>query len=657
MPEPDKVLPFPEKELKRHQKVALIGNPNVGKSVLFGLLGGRYVSVSNYPGTTVEIARIETTLDGEKISIWDTPGVHLLTPMSEAEKVTRDILLSEGIDAVIHVADAKNLRRSLLLSLELAEMGIPFLLNLNMEDESAARGIQIDKQELSSLLGVPVIGTIATKKIGIDELKNNIRSAAKAIFPFHYSSEIETAINRIEAKLPSSRLTKRSVALMLIAGDETLHDWLSPKIGPVPMREIGEIRKELVKNFAEPLLYHINRERLRRVDEILEKVMNGQSGRKTGWLERFGNLSMHPVGGFVVLTAVLYALYQFVGKVGAQIGVDWFERLLFGRYLNPWAKALFASLFSNTPLVQDLFVGPYGLITMGLTYAFGIIFPIVLTFFIFFGIMEDSGYLPRLAVMLNRLFRFMGLNGKAVIPMVLGLGCDTMATLTSRIMETKKERVILTLLLALGVPCSAQLGIILGMFRSLPPWAPLLWGGVVGGVMIMAGFLASRVLSGERSDFIAEIPPIRRPLLRNSLQKTVARLEWYLKEVTPLFLLATLFLFLIDRLRFMGAIQNAASPLVVGLLDLPRESIEVFLAAFFRRDYAATYFFNLFNKGLLDSIQAVVALIVLTLFIPCLANLLIIVKERGARAAATMVGLVYLIAFTVGGVVNYILRL
>lgn len=653
---PGKTIP-PSIEPARHRQIALIGNPNVGKSVLFGLLGGHYASVANYPGTTVEVSSVETTLGHHKVAIWDTPGVNLLVPMSEAERVTRDILLTEPIDAVIQVADAKNLRRSLLLSLQLAEMEIPFLLNLNMEDESSKRGIAIDKEQLAALLGIPIAGTIAIRKKGIAELKQKIASTRASTFSFHYSQEIEEAVRKIEIHLPASRISKRSIALMILAGDKSLNDWLSLVLPPPVMKEIEHIQNETAEKFAEPLLYLMNRERLKQVDRLLKTVFIKKTGQKREWIELFGKAAMHPVGGFVVLTGVLFALYEFVGKFGAQTGVNWLEKVLFGQYLNPWAKTLFSALFASSPFLRDLFVGPYGLITMGLTYAFGIIFPIVTTFFLFFGLMEDSGYLPRLAVMMNRLFRVIGLNGRAVVPMVLGLGCDTMATVSSRIMDTKKERVILTFLLALGVPCSAQLGIILGMFGSLPRWAPFLWGGVVGGVMILMGFLASRVLRGETSDFIAEIPPIRRPLLKNILTKTIARLEWYLKEVTPLFLIATFFLFLLDRLHLIATIQDAASPLIVKGLDLPPQATEVFLAGFLRRDYAATFFFDLFNKGMIDSTQAIVALIVITLFVPCLANVLMIIKERGARTAIVMVGLIYLIAFTAGGIVNFILRI
>ena len=236
--------------------------------------------------------------------------------------------------------------------------------------------------------------------------------------------------------------------------------------------------------------------------------------------------------GLAVLFVVLYLVYRFVGVLAAGTAVDFFEDIVFGRFVNPLvtsgvdrAAAAVGSTFGigarRDQLVRDMLVGPYGLVTVALTYALAIILPIVTAFFLAFSVLEDSGYLPRLAVMVNRAFQAMGLNGKAVLPMVLGLGCDTMATLTARIMETRKERLLVTLLLALGIPCSAQLGVILGLFGALPAWAPVVWGGVVLGVLFVVGFLAARLLPGETSDLILELPPIRRPQLGNVVMKTV----------------------------------------------------------------------------------------------------------------------------------------
>jgi ferrous iron transport protein B len=293
---------------------------------------------------------------------------------------------------------------------------------------------------------------------------------------------------------------------------------------------------------------------------------------------------------------------------------------------------------------------------MGLTYALAIVLPIVGTFFFAFGLLEDSGYLPRLAVMMNRLFKVMSLNGKAVLPMVLGLGCDTMATLTTRVLETKKERILVTLLLALGVPCSAQIGVMVGMFSGLPPKATIIWGGVVIGSMIVVGFLAGKLIPGEKADFILEIPPLRVPTLANILIKTLARMEWFLKEAVPLFLLGTLFLFAFDRMGLLKILQNLAEPIVVQFLGLPAKATESFLLGFLRRDYGAAGLFVMVKAGELDALQAVVSLVTITLFIPCLANLLMIIKERGLGQALAMAAFIFPFALMVGGGLNYLLH-
>jgi ferrous iron transport protein B len=242
------------------------------------------------------------------------------------------------------------------------------------------------------------------------------------------------------------------------------------------------------------------------------------------------------------------------------------------------------------------------------------------------------------------------------LPMVLGLGCDTMATLTARIMETRKERVLVTLLLALGVPCSAQLGVILGLFGALPIWAPMVWGGVVLGVLFAVGFLAARLLPGERSDLILEMPPIRRPQIGNIVIKTVGRLEWYLKEAVPIFVLGTLMLFALDAVGALTRIVHVSEPAVVGLLHLPPQAAEAFLVGFFRRDYGSAGIYAMFGHGLLTPVQAVVALVTITLFVPCVANFFVIVKEHGWRTAVAMSGFIFPFAFVVGAILNLALR-
>jgi ferrous iron transport protein B len=308
------------------------------------------------------------------------------------------------------------------------------------------------------------------------------------------------------------------------------------------------------------------------------------------------------------------------------------------------------------PLFRDFLIGPYGMISMALSYAIAIVLPIVGTFFLGFGILEDSGYLPRLAVMVDRIFKKIGCNGKAVLPMILGLGCDTMATLTTRILETRKERIIVTLLLALGIPCSAQLGVILGMLGNVGPAATVTWAAILAGIILVVGYLASKVIPGESSDFILEIPPIRLPQAGNLLVKTMARIEWYLREAVPLFLLGTFILFVADRLGWLLWLQKASEPLVVGVLSLPPKTSEAFLIGFLRRDYGAAGLFDMARAGLLSNLQVVVSLVTITLFIPCLANFLVIVKEQGTKVAAGMALFIFPFAILVGALLNFAAR-
>ncbi len=636
-------------------RVALVGNPNVGKSVIFGWLTGQYVAVSNYPGTTVEVAQGNSKVGGRRRVIVDTPGINNLIPMSEDERVTRDILLDDEDLKVIQVCDAKNLRRGLMITLQLAEMEKPVVLVLNMADEAKERGITIDRHGLAQLLEISVLSTIATRRKGLDGLGKVLEERCTPQVRPIYSPEIEEGVTAIENLLPEKQKGKRALALMLLAGDESLQDWLHCRLSEQVILKIEEISRRLQSQHQEPLGFFINQKRLNAVDRILEGVFRKEKRSRGMGARALSNLTTHPIGGVPILLVVLYAMYKWVGDFGAGIGVDFLLNVVFGKAINPAVTWVVEYLFP-WQFLQEFFVGPYGLVTMGLTYAIAIVLPIVGTFFFAFGLLEDSGYLPRLAVMVNRVFRVMGLSGKAVLPMVLGLGCDTMATLTTRVLETKKERILVTLLLALGVPCSAQIGVMVGMFAGLSMKAIVLWAFVVMGSMIFVGLLASKLIPGEKADFIMEIPPLRIPTLANIFIKTLARLEWFLKEAVPLFLLGTFFLFALDRLGLLKALQNMAAPIVVGFLGLPAKATQALLLGFLRRDYGAAGLFVMAKAGELDSIQIVVSLVTITLFVPCVANFFMIIKERGLGQALAMAGFIFPFALIVGGGLNFLLR-
>ena len=641
---------------RNKDKLILIGNPNVGKSVIFNYLTGKYTTVSNYPGTTVEVATGTMSSHGKKYQVVDTPGVNSLIPMSEDEKVTRDILLKEPQAYLVQIIDAKNLRRGLLISLQLLEMQRPFLIVLNMWDEAKSRGVEIQTQTLSRIIGTPILRTVATRRKGLDKIQENLQIQPHFSISMIYPEEIEGGLSRIVSLLPEASISKRSLALMLLSGDESLVEWLHQNLSEEIIHQIEKIRHEIQVRFGEPIGYLINQARLRKVDDLLSQVMK-PSAKSLDTLSNFlGNLSMHPVWGFPILLLILWITYEFVGVLGARISVNFLEETLFGKWLLPPAMD-FVKRFIPIPILQEFLVGPYGIFTMALTYAIAIVLPIVSFFFIIFGLMEDSGYLPRLAVMTNKIFKKMGLNGKAILPMVLGLGCGTMATMITRILDAEKDRTLVTLLLALGVPCSAQLGVILGMFSGLPPLYFLIWIILILGILIIVGYLASLIIPGESSDFILEVPPLRIPQLANVMVKTLARIEWYLKEAVPLFILGTLILFLFHQTKVLALLEKVASPLVVYLLGLPAKVTEAFIIGFLRRDYGAAGIFVLAKEGKLNPHQILVSLVTLTLFIPCIAQFFMMVKERGLKKSLWISAVVFPIAFGIGGMLNFLLKI
>jgi ferrous iron transport protein B len=633
--------------------VALVGHHNVGKSTLFQQLTGRYVAVANYPGTTVELARgMVRALPG--MALLDTPGVVMLPPRTEDEQVTASVLLNEPLNAIVQVGDAKNVRRTLLLTVQLAELGVPLVLALNMTDEADARGVSVNHHALAERLGLPVVRTVAIRGQGIDDLTSALKAAPIPQLHLRYDAAIEQALSELCPHLSATPIAPRALALLWLSGDPIAAQWLNQHLEGAVLEALAERQAALRRSLAEPLPAAIQRARLAYVEQVAAAAIRDSGGQGRRLADALGRLAIQPLWGGLLLALILYALYWFVGVFGAGTLVGLLEERLFGAIINPWLTEQIARL-APAPLLADALVGEYGLWTMGMTYALALVLPIVTTFFLAFGVMEDSGYLPRLTVLSNRVFRLIGLNGKAVLPMVLGLGCVTMATMTTRILESKRDRLLVTLLLALAVPCSAQLGVVLGMLAGISFGATLIWLGIMGGVLLTVGWLAARLVPGERSTLLVELPPLRWPAFSNVLIKTLARLEWYLKEVVPMFLLGTALLFLLDKIGILPWLIHAGEPLVVGWLGLPAETSAAFLLGFMRRDFGATGLFVLASQGLLTPRQVLVSMVTITLFIPCVASIFMIAKERGRRTALAMTALIFPLAFLVGGLLQRVL--
>jgi ferrous iron transport protein B len=625
--------------------------------MLFHRLTGKYVTVSNYPGTTVEVAQGTLKTRGlPDTVIIDTPGIVTFPPRSEDEVVTATVLLQDELNAIIQVGDAKNLRRTLHLSIQLAEMGLPMVLALNMMDEARSRGLILEAPLLASALGIPVVPTVATRGMGVDVLVATIARSTPPTLQMTYPAEIEAALQETLPLLPPAHISARALALLFLSRDLAGETWVRERIQPSAYQQLITVRDALDQCLSEPAVAAIQRVRDEFIETLASQAMVDQNPGRTSLAVQAGRLAAHPVWGLPILAAVLYAMYWFVGVFGATTLVGLLEEDLFGQLINPWITVQVERLIPS-PFFSQLLVGEYGLWTMGATYALALLLPIVVTFFITFGLLEDSGYLPRLAVLTNRLFTLMGLNGQAVLPMVLGLGCVTMATMTTRILNSRRDRVLVTLLLALAVPCSAQLGVVLGLLAGISLTAALIWGGVTMLVLFLVGWLAAQVMPGTRAPLVVELPPLRLPVLTNVLIKTAARLEWYLKEAVPLFMIGTLLLFFLDWFQLLPGIIKAMEPLITGWLGLPPEAASAFLLGLMRRDFAATGLFAMESQGLLDPVQVVVSIVTITLFIPCIASLFMMIKERGWKMALAMALFVLPFALLTGGLLQRLLIL
>ncbi|MBK5275707.1 MAG: ferrous iron transport protein B [Desulfuromonadales bacterium] len=636
------------------KRVALVGNPNVGKSVLFNALTGAYVTVSNYPGTSVEVSRGNAVIGGQTWQVIDTPGMYSVHTITEEERVAREILLKETPDVVIHVLDARNLERMLAMTIQLIEADLPVILVVNIMDEAERMGLSINLELLRQRLGIPVIGAATARKRGLDEIRNAVAAyGRKPVNTFNYSRLLEHDIAQVTQHMSGSYImSPKSLALLLLQQDEEItalfKEW--DRDGYAALAEkVREITFERRESFHMDL----SMERKDIVRKLIKDVIVAPEKRVITLGERLSTLAVRPLTGVPLLLIVLYfGLYKFVGGFGAGTLVDLLETQGFKEHFNPWITGVIQSLIPWV-IIQELFVGEYGIITLGIRYAVGIILPIVATFFLFFSILEDSGYFPRLALLVDRLFKYIGLTGRAVIPMVLGFGCSTMATMVTRTLETTRERVVATLLLALAIPCSAQLGVILALLSRVPG-ALAVWGACLLLLFIVVGFMAARVLPGDTPMFYMEIPPMRLPQLSNVFTKTYTRMQWYFMEILPLFILASVLLWLGKITHFFPLIVRWMEPLMAAI-GLPKESAVAFIFGFFRRDYGAAGLYDLQEKGLMDARQLTVAAVTLTIFIPCVAQFLIMKKERGWKVASTIGLFVSLVAFGSGYALNKLL--
>ncbi len=639
---------------KEKYRVLLLGNPNVGKSALFYNLTKKYASVSNYPGTTVSIFKGKVSVgEHHEIEFIDTPGFYNFITITEEEKVTRDIIFSKDFDLILHVVDAKNIIRMLPLTFQLIEADVPTILVLNMYDELEYLGSQINVTHLEHDLGIPVVKTTAIKNQGTENLLSRILAVLEGRYNFNpikitYTEKIEDLIQKISSMLEYDYpISKRAMSLLIMQKDKDILNLIKKE------KNYKNIQK-ILDGISDDLNIEIAHKRLELAKKLCEEHFIKKNKKLESKIRTYlDRLSLHPVSGFIAVAIILYfGFYKFVGQFGAGTLVDFIETQIFEQKINPYVDSFFHNLLDNS-IFFNLFAGDYGIITLGIRYAIAIVLPVVSTFFFMFALLEDSGYLVRLSIILDRFMKKIGLSGRAIIPLILGLGCGTMATLVTRTLETKRERYLVTFLLALTIPCSAQLGVILGLFHENFTGL-IIWFLTIVIVFTFSSFILNRYLIGEEVSFFMEVPPLRLPSLQNVFLKTFSRLKWYAAEVIPLFIYASILIWIAKLIRLFDVLTYILS-FPAKWAGLPDKMGDIILYGFFRRDFGAAGLYDIHD--ILTQKNIIVACVILTLFVPCIAQLFVMIKERGLKTASLIFLSIVPFAFLTGIILNFILTL
>ena len=669
----------------RRRNIVLLGNLGVGKSALFERLCDR--SMATLSDNEVPRGHLRSELNGWPdmvpcgaggcrgcgvhaaanepptpradrcallgAQLTEAPGASSIFVNNGAEGSLVELLLSDPMDGIIVVLDAKNLRRSLALALEVAELGVPMLLDLNMIDEAENLGIHIDDDELAALFGVPICRTVAIDGVGVRGLCQLLPDARLPSRNVRFPKAIENALCDIEEVLPNGlSVPLRALGLLLLAGDSHARSWIDDHLKRDAVAKIQTIVERAQEVPGSTLRAVIAGSIHAEAERIAQRVAI-RTNRAPTLLTRFGRLAQRPLSGAVIAAFVVVVAYLWIGAFAATFVVDSIDVHLFQDFLVPFCESIVAKIPMD--FVRDAIMDhDFGLLPAGLFLAVGIVLPVLFAFYLLHGVLDDSGYLPRLAVLFDRLFRKIGLNGQALIPLVLGFSCVTMAVITTRMLATRKERIILTLLLCMGIPCAPLLAVMIVLLSPLPWTASAVVFGVIALQIVVSGFAASKIIKGKLSDLILELPPMRVPRITRVLRHTWARTWLFMREAVPLFLLASFVMFLFHRVGGLDVIESAARPLTQSFLGLPDQAVQVFLKTAIRRENGATELRLL--RDYFDNVQLVVALVVMSFLVPCINAALVVLKERGVKTGIAILSASTFWAILLGALLNLVLR-
>ena len=565
--------------------VVLIGDPNVGKSVLFSRLTGVDVIASNYPGTTVDYSKGRITQRGETLEIVDAPGTYSLEPTNNAEQVAVSLL--DKADVIVNVVDSTSLERCLLLTVELLERRKPMVIALNMWDEAQHLGISIDVRQLEALLQVPVVSTVAITWEGVKELVQRLE----------------------EARIPDRQSRGGE--------DQT---WA----------EVGHI--------------------VRKVQTVAH--------RHHTFRDRLVDATVKPGTGILAALVILSALFWLVRLVGEGL-IRYGVKPVFDLYrvpitaLSGWLGAGFLHDVLVGKLIDGKvdYVQSMGILTTGLFVPFGMVLPYIIAFYLALALLEDSGYLPRLATVTDNVFHRLGMHGHGIIPVLLGLGCNVPGVLSARTLETRKQRFIAATLVSVTVPCMAQSAMIFGVLGHYGMRYIFMVFGTLAAVFVLLGLLLNRTTAGECPEIFLDIPPYRTPSPLAIAKKTWMRVRWFVAEAVPFLFLGVVAVNVLNVLGVIDHLARLMSPFMMGWFGLPGEAVPALLAGFLRKDLAVGMLVPL----ALTAAQLTIAVTVLALYFPCVATFAVLLKELGAKDMLKAATVMILTALVVGGTLHLVL--
>jgi ferrous iron transport protein B len=613
-------------------KVVLAGNPNVGKSAMFTRITGIGVITSNYPGTTVTFEEATVTYAGQKITVFDIPGTYSLAGTTEDEVVATELLAEKDPDYVIAVVDATRLEQNLVLVLQLIELGYKVIIALNFMDQARKR-FTLDHEQLSRILQVPIVPTVATTGEGVGKVMDHIVSqkVEGSYYVTRYDSHIEALLEDLSygQVQTGSGFPIRGALIKLLEGNRFFTAQFDEKL----KIEAEERRQEFREQHFEDIEVHIGRDRYGEAGKITSEVIGRLEKGKATLGDRISEITLRPATGIPILIMVLVGVFASVVFLGGAL-----EELLDAAYLSA-TQGFFQAL-------EEWIGGPAGVaiangLNLSIESIITIVIPYILVFYLILGVLEDSGYLPRVVMLLDGVMVKLGLHGRAIIPMVVGTGCNVPAILSTRMLDSKRERLILATITVMAVPCSAQTVIIIGVVgqQSGILWAVLIYA-VLFALVLILGRVMHKLLRSEPSSLVIEIPDLSIPRLSNILFKTFQRMKDFFIAAFPLLLLGSLLLEALMAYNLLGALVDPLAPLTYGLLGLPPLIIIALLFGVLRKEMALQILFVIFSitsVGELGTVltpeQLFVFTLVMATYVPCIAVFSVLIKEFGLRSA------------------------